>query len=76
MPDRYDLVRKAEHATLGDSYERLQRDPDAFTAGAQYALDHMLSRTVETINLFGESAGSLLVSQAADILAHVHDGTL
>jgi hypothetical protein len=72
--DRYTLVRRPEHATLGDAAERYQRDPDAFTAGAQYALDVLLSRNEDTLKLYG--LDKLVVGSAADVLTQVHDGRL
>lgn len=73
MSDRYNAVRKYEHSTLGDSVERFDRDADAFTAGAQYALDNMLAR----LDGLPENVwGDYITGSAADILANVHDGIL
>lgn len=74
--DQYDLVRKTHHATLGDSVARWKRDEDAFTAGAQYALDCMLTRVDDLVTLIDPPAAEYLVGLAADILTRVHEGTL
>lgn len=39
----YDDARVEGAKTLGDAYRHHRRDPDAFVAGAQYALDAVLA---------------------------------
>ena len=66
----YNAVRRPEHSTLGDAAERFERDPDAFTAGAQNALDRLLYR-------FGDPCiETYIETVAADILKAVHEGRL
>ena len=66
----YNEVRRPEHSTLGDAAERFERDPDAFTAGAQNALDRLLNR-------LSRLPGDLYIETvAADILEAVHEGRL
>lgn len=45
----YDDARVEGAKTLGDAYRHVRRDPDAFVAGAQYALDSML-KELETVS--------------------------
>jgi len=74
MSEQYDQVRRVEHCTLGDAVQRWRRDADAFTAGAQYALDRMLnlcdSNGVDRISLAGVD------TYAAIVLTAVHEGRL
>jgi hypothetical protein len=72
--DRYGLIRRPEHATLGDSIDRFDRDPDAFTAGVQHALDKMTA-TIDRL-LMDPHTSEYLIGTAANILANVHDGTM
>lgn len=72
--DRYYATRKPEHSTLGDAADRFRRDPDAFTAGAQYALDSMTG-TIDRL-LMDPNTSEYLISRAAEILAGVHSGAL
>ena len=70
----YQHSRRDEHSTLGDSAERFKRDRDAFTAGAQYALDSMTGAAQ-----FGGGAGitaAWVDSHAETILDRVHTGQL
>jgi hypothetical protein len=41
MNDPYGEVRRDEYSTLGDAYRMCRQDPEAFAAGAQYALDRL-----------------------------------
>jgi hypothetical protein len=72
--DRYCLVRRPEHATIGDAIERYDRDADAFTAGVQHALDKMTG-TVDRL-LMDPHTSEYLIDMAANILANVHAGLL
>lgn len=70
----YSQVRKYEHATLGDSQKRYDRDADAFTAGAQNALDRLLSALSSTMTL--RAYGDFIEDAAADILSDIQRGKL
>lgn len=72
--DEYAATRRAEHATVGDSIERFDRDADAFTAGAQYALDRLIGH-VDRL-LMDPHTSEYLIGCASDILRSVHDGKL
>lgn len=69
--DAYERERWEHHCTMGDAAERFRRDPDAFTAGAQHALDLLLQRTSVIIS---GKAEELVVHIAAAVLAEVHRG--
>lgn len=76
--DDYSIKRRDEHSTLGDAAQRYHRDADAFTAGAQYALDKIVAgydelRRHQTL---APVVVSYLIVRAADILTNVHDGQL
>jgi hypothetical protein len=72
--DRYGQVRRPEHSTIGDAVERFDRDADAFTAGAQHALDKMTG-TVDRL-FMDPGTSEYLIGVAANILDDVHDGIL
>lgn len=67
----YDEVRRPEHSTLGDAAERFERDPDAFTAGAQNVLDRLLYRLSRS-----PCDPYDLETVVAEILDAVHEGRL
>ena len=66
----YDEVRRSEHSTLDDAADRFERDPDAFTAGAQNALDRLLN------HLSRLPSDLYIETVAADILKAVHEGRM
>lgn len=68
----YEQVRSYEHGTVGGAEKRRSRDPDAFTAGVQYALDHVL----KDIRFNGRVSVSWLEDRAADILTAAREGGL
>ena len=69
----YQHSRRDEHSTLGDVADRFKRDRDAFTAGAQYALDSMVSAS----DRWPDGITSKWVnSHAETILDRVHTGEL
>lgn len=72
--DAYAAVRQADHSTLGDSLTRFYRDADAFTAGAQHALDKMTGH-IDRL-LMDPHTSEYLIGCAADILRAIHDGYL
>lgn len=72
----YDATRRSEHSTLGDVTERYSRDVDAFTAGAQYALDTLLKSTDGIVAAFSPQLPIYLDGTASRILSDVHEGTL
>lgn len=72
--DKYAAVRRPEHSTVGDSVERYNRDPDAFAAGAQHALDK-LTGSIDRL-LMDPNTSEYLIGLAADVLSNVHDGIL
>lgn len=61
----YDDARVDGAKTLGDSYRHCERDPEAFIAGCQYALDSVLSK-VEHLGIPVSSA--YIDSIAAEVL--------
>lgn len=69
----YQHSRRDDHATIGDALERFERDQDAFTAGAQYALDSMVGSTHFAPH--GITA-KWVESHAETILDRVHTGAL
>lgn len=70
----YAAERKPEHSTLGDSYRAIQRDKDAFEAGAQYALDGLLRALDDVAAAIPPTIGGFITGEAARILRRVHDG--
>lgn len=79
MGDRYASARWPEHSTLGESGDRFRRDPDAFAAGAQYALDRLVGSIDQASRDFSGIAqqfAEYLNGRAADILTNVHDREL
>jgi hypothetical protein len=66
--DKYETVRREEHSTLLDATVRHTRDADAFTSGAQYALDKLLGQN--------EIYDGPVNHMAADILTAIHKGEL
>jgi hypothetical protein len=69
----YEHSRRDEHSTLGDAADRFKRDRDAFTAGAQYALDSMVSAADHWPD--GITA-SWVILHAETVLDRVHTGAL
>lgn len=72
--DRYSQARKPEHSTIGDAIKRHNRDADAFTAGAQYALDR-LTQVIDRL-LMDPRTSEYLIGRAADTLTNLHDGVI
>lgn len=70
----YQHSRRDEHSTLGDAADRFKRDRDAFTAGAQYALDSMVGAATSSVGLGGYE--KWVDSHAETILDRVHTGQL
>lgn len=71
--DRYDLARNPDHSTLG-ALDRYVLNPDAFTAGVQYALDRMVGH-IDRV-LMDPHMSEYLIGVTADILTEVHEGKL
>lgn len=72
--DRYTGVRNPDHSTLGDAADRYQRDSDAFTAGAQYALDKIVG-TIDRV-LMDPHTSEYLIGRATEVLQEVQEGRL
>lgn len=68
---RYDDARVENAKTLGDTYEHVARDHDAFVAGCQYALDSML-RALEGLD--GQLRREYNEHRAAEILERAKAG--
>lgn len=77
LGDTYSEVRNPDHATLGDSAKRHRRDPDAFTAGVQYALDRVVSTdSMEFYEILNAHLPKYMISKATDILTNVKEQRL
>jgi hypothetical protein len=77
LPGRYNKLvsdMRVRAGEIGDSIDRFDRDPDAFTAGVQHALDKMTA-TIDRL-LMDPHTSEYLIGTAANILANVHDGTM
>lgn len=69
----YQNARLDEHSKLVDAIERYKRDRDAFSAGAQYALDEIVGAAArEPAEITAEWVDLL----AATVLNRVHTGQL
>lgn len=68
----YTAVRRDEYATLGDAYRLCRQDPEAFAAGAQYALDKLNSHSgpIQDTGVLGD----YLRSWSAEILTRALNG--
>lgn len=75
---RYDRERKTEHNTVGDARERYDRDADAFAAGAQWAMDNLLSDLLSdgVSGVLGPSISEYVDAECARLLARAHRGIL
>ena len=75
--DPYTAVRRDEYSTLGDAYRMCRQDPEAFAAGAQYALDKITGASGPLSDLRGtvfDAAQRAIRSAAAEILQRALDG--
>lgn len=75
--DPYTEVRRPEYSTLGDAYRMCEKHPEAFAAGAQYALDKLTGNSGPLSDLrggvFDRLQDSLRIS-AAEILTRALNG--
>lgn len=65
--DRYKAERNPDHSTIGDSLTQYSIAGEAFTAGAQYALDRIVA-TIDRV-LMDPNTSEYLTHRAADILS-------
>lgn len=73
--DSYSAVRREEFSTLGDAYRMCRQDPEAFAAGAQYALDKMHAEWETYMKgLIPDHTAKYLSNRAAEILQRALDG--
>lgn len=73
--DRYGAVRRDEYSTLGDAYRMVRQDPEAFAAGAQYALDKMHAEWEQYLKgVIADHTAEYLSNRAAEILQRAIDG--
>lgn len=75
--DPYSDVRRDEFSTLGDAYRMCRQDPEAFAAGAQYALDKMTGASGPLCDLRGgiyDMVHRSIRSAAARILTRALEG--
>lgn len=70
--DDYLEARIEGAKTLAESYEHYQSRPECFLAGVQYALDHMLNRTVGVLEPYDQ----FLIASALEILTNAKNGRL
>ncbi|SHU99021.1 hypothetical protein [Mycobacteroides abscessus] len=76
MSCSYDDVRRPEFSTLEDAYRMCRKDPEAFAAGAQYALDKITGSSGPLSGIGGvfERAHESLERSAAEILTRALNG--
>lgn len=77
VDDPYAAVRRDEYSTLGDAYRMCRQDPEAFAAGAQYALDRITGNSGPLSDLHGpvfDVARQSLRLSAAETLQRALDG--
>jgi hypothetical protein len=73
--DPYGAVRRDEYSTLGDAYRMCRQDPEAFAAGAQYALDKMHAEWERyMMGIIPAHTAEFLSSRATEILQRALDG--
>lgn len=74
--DPYESVRRDEYATLGDAYRLCRRDPGAFAAGVQYALDKLNSSSgpAADLRITSPHTADYLLRWSAEILQRALDG--
>lgn len=72
--DAYEAQRRPEMSTYGDSIRWRDKNPDAFRAGAQFALDRLLAQWKQ--GPFDTFVRDMLTNTAARILAATGDPML